>query len=91
MTPGLSTGLKLAAAPSFALMAALTAHGVDAPASMICSAATESILGGMAPMYLIMTLFHASAWLDLFSHRRVRGDRDFNRERADDTGFVTAP
>jgi hypothetical protein len=56
--------LALAAAPVFALMALLTQFGRVDPASMLCGAG-GSTLGGMAPMYLLMTLFHAPPWIRL--------------------------
>lgn len=57
--------LSLAAAPSFALMTALSAYGADG--DMICSTHDGSMLGGMAPMYLLMSLFHCGPWLKLLS------------------------
>jgi hypothetical protein len=55
--------LALAAAPTFAVMALLTALS---PAAMLCSAADPSPLSGMVPMYLLMSVFHASPWLKRF-------------------------
>ena len=61
--------LSLAAAPTFALMALLTkVLGGD----MLCSAASP--LSGMVPMYLLMSVFHASPWLKLIA-REQRGHR----------------
>lgn len=54
--------LGLAAAPGFALMALLTALSGDA-AEMLCGA--MSPFGGMVPMYLLMSVFHAGPWLRL--------------------------
>ncbi|MDE5445853.1 hypothetical protein GWG65_31495 [Bradyrhizobium sp. CSA207] len=66
----LARWLGLAATPTFAIMALLTAAlGGDA-ADMLCSAGRGSLLGGMVPMYLLMSAFHASAWLRLISERR---------------------
>ena len=45
--------LALAATPTFAGMAVLTA-----------------LLGGMVPMYLLMSAFHAGAWLQWMAARR---------------------
>ncbi|MGK6316551.1 hypothetical protein [Neorhizobium sp. DT-125] len=60
--------LSLAAAPTFAVMALLTA--VNGPADMICSPMEEGFsLNGMAPMYLLMTAFHLAPWLRLVSRR----------------------
>jgi hypothetical protein len=59
--------LALAAAPTFAVMALLTA-GSGADADIVCSAAHgASPLGGMVPMYLLMSAFHAAPWLKLMS------------------------
>lgn len=51
-------------------MAALTAVLGGGPADMLCAAGHGSLLGGMMPMYLLMSAFHASAWLRLISQRR---------------------
>jgi hypothetical protein len=56
--------LALAAAPGFALMALLAAQGGDA-VEMLCSAASP--FGGMVPMYLLMSAFHAGPWLRLWA------------------------
>jgi hypothetical protein len=61
--------LGLAATPSFAVMAVLTALG-GAPADMLCSAGHGSLLDGMVPMYLLMSAFHSAAWLKLIAERR---------------------
>ncbi|MBB3384023.1 MULTISPECIES: hypothetical protein [unclassified Rhizobium] len=60
-----SRWLALAAAPSFALMTGLSAYG--AAGDMICSAQGGSMLGGMVPMYLLMSLFHCGPWLRLLA------------------------
>jgi hypothetical protein len=61
--------LGLAAAPTFAAMAALTfVPGGDA--DMMCSAMHgASPLSGMVPMYVLMSAFHAAPWLRLISRR----------------------
>lgn len=67
--------LGLAATPTFAIMALLTA-ALGGPADMPCSAGPGLSLGGMVPMYLLMSAFHAAAWLRLISERRrARGCR----------------
>ena len=63
--------LCLAAAPTFAIMALLTGVlGAGSP-DMLCSAMQDaSPLGGMVPMYLLMSAFHSAPWLKLISRRR---------------------
>jgi len=63
--------LGLAAAPTFAMMALLTGLlGAGMP-DMICSSAAGGWpLGGMVPMYLLMSAFHTAPWLRLVSGRR---------------------
>ncbi len=62
-------GLALAASPIFAVMALLTA--VDGSADMICLAAQDaSTLGGMVPMYMLMSAIHLAPWLKLVSSGR---------------------
>jgi hypothetical protein len=60
----------LAAAPTFAVMALMTAV-VGAPQDMFCmSTQGASALNGMAFMYMLMSAFHSAPWLKLFSARR---------------------
>jgi hypothetical protein len=61
--------LGLAVAPTFAAMALLTfASGGDA--DVVCSAMHgASPLGGMVPMYVLMSVFHARPWVKLISRR----------------------
>ncbi|KGM32945.1 hypothetical protein [Inquilinus limosus] len=58
--------LHLAAAPVFAAMALATVLS-GGEADVLCSAAGMSPLGGMAPMYLLMSVFHAAPWLRLIA------------------------
>ena len=54
--------LGLAAAPTFASMAGISASG--SPATMICSTVLAVVpIDDMALMYLLMSLFHLSPWL----------------------------
>jgi hypothetical protein len=62
--------LYLAAAPTFALMAILTAAAGGGPASMLCSGMEGgSALTGMVPMYALMSVFHLAPWLRLIFGR----------------------
>jgi hypothetical protein len=60
--------LGFAAAPTFAAMALLTA-ALGGGAEPLCSA-HGSLMSGMAPMYLLMSAFHAGPWLRLAAGRR---------------------
>jgi hypothetical protein len=62
--------LYLAAAPTFAIMALLTAMVGGGPLDTLCSAANASPVGGMVPMYLLMSAFHSAPWLKLIASRR---------------------
>ena len=66
----LARWLGLAATPTFAIMALLTAILGGGQAEMLCSAGHGLTLGGMVPMYLLMSAFHSAAWLRLISERR---------------------
>jgi hypothetical protein len=65
----LARWLALAATPTFAMMAVLTAMFGGDPAEMLCAAGPGSVLGGMVPMYLLMSAFHSAAWLRLIWER----------------------
>jgi hypothetical protein len=64
---GAADWLSLAAAPTFAGMALLTAVMGGGPLEMLCAAGPEepSLLTGMVPMYVLMSAFHAAPWLRL--------------------------
>ena len=62
----LTHALYLAATPTFAIMAVLTAASGNA--DMMC-AATQWPLGGMVPMYALMSAFHAGPWLQRIFRR----------------------
>jgi hypothetical protein len=67
---GAADWLSLAAAPTFAVTALLTAVLGGDPLEMLCSAAEHtSPLSGMIPMYLLMSAFHSPPWLKLISSR----------------------
>ena len=65
---GLADWLCLAAAPTFATMALLTAaYGGE---NMMCASGPgASVLSGMVPMYLLMAAFHLAPWLRLVGKR----------------------
>ena len=68
---GAADWLSLAAAPTFAIMALLTAVFGGNQLDMLCSAAHgASPLSGMDTMYLLMSAFHSVPWLKLISSRR---------------------
>jgi hypothetical protein len=64
-----ANGLYLAAAPTFATMALLTGVFGGGSPDALCSTASASSLGGMVPMYLLMSAFHLAPWLKLISSR----------------------
>jgi hypothetical protein len=67
--------LALAAAPTFALMAVVTGLLDGGAHQTACSATmSTSSLGGMVPMYLLMSGFHLTPWVKLIS--RPRGSAD---------------
>lgn len=68
---GAAEWLSLAAAPTFAIMALLTAVVGNGAMDSLCLAAHASLLGGMVPMYLLMSAFHLAPWLKLAARRRV--------------------
>lgn len=61
---GAADGLSLAAAPTFAAMALITAVSGS---NMLCAAPP---IGGMGPMYLLMSVFHVGPWLRLLAAAR---------------------
>ena len=65
---GAADFLYLAAAPTFAIMALLTAVWGGGSPDALCSGASP--LSGMVPMYLLMAAFHLAPWLKLISNRR---------------------
>jgi hypothetical protein len=66
---GVDSLLSFAATPTFVVMALLTA--TDGEPQLLCTAAhLASPLGGMIPMYLLMSAFHSGPWLRLIYGRR---------------------
>ena len=70
---GAAGWLSLAAAPTIAIMALMTAVLGGGASEALCS--SESPLSGMIPMYLLMSAFHAAPWLKLIASRRSGGGR----------------
>ena len=65
---GVAKWLRLAATPTFAIMALLTAVHDGSTPDILCSAARDgSLLTGMVSMYLLMSAFHLAPWLRLLS------------------------
>lgn len=65
---GVADWLSLAAAPTFAIMALLTAVLAGGPMDVLCAATHDpSPLTGMVAMYVLMSVFHAAPWLRLIS------------------------
>jgi len=63
--------LSLGAAPTFAIMAVLTSILGGGAHEMSCSAGSHSsALSGMVPMYILMSAFHFTPWLQLISRWR---------------------
>jgi hypothetical protein len=63
---GAARWLCLAASPTFALMALMTA--MSGSPDMACSMGEgASPIGGMVPMYLLMSAFHLTPWFKAIS------------------------
>jgi hypothetical protein len=58
--------LGLAAAPTFAAMALLSAV-LGAGAAPLCSVTHAPLMSGMVPMYALMSAFHLAPWLRLIA------------------------
>jgi hypothetical protein len=72
---GVAEWLYLAATPTFAIMALLTALGGN-PIDGICSSGRTGPVSGMAAMYVLMTLFHSRPWLNLIAGKLVEQGRE---------------
>jgi hypothetical protein len=70
---GAADWLRLAAAPTFAIMALLTGTLGAGRGGVLCPGGQDApALGGMLTMYLLMSAFHSAPWLKLISgHRGV--------------------
>jgi hypothetical protein len=66
--------LGIAAAPTFAAMAILTGSMGGGGMEVTCGAGPWA-LTGMAPMYLLMSVFHFAPWLKLIG-TRLSGARE---------------
>jgi len=78
--PGIADWLCLAAAPTFAVMALITGVLGSGPMATLCATVPgASALTGMAPMYLLMSAFHAVPWLKRIASRRRRHDQRGHR------------
>jgi hypothetical protein len=62
--------LRLAAAPTFMIMALLAVVLDRGASNGLCSATGSVWPGGMTPMYLLMGVFHSAPWLNLILRRR---------------------
>lgn len=70
--PQAAHGLRLLAAPSFAVMALLSAYAPAGAADFLCAATGHgSPLTGMTAMYALMSVFHLPAWLTLPFRPRI--------------------
>jgi hypothetical protein len=72
---GAADWLSLAAAPSFAILALLTGVLDGRAPDMLCLSVHASLLGGMVPMYVAMSVFHLTPWLKLISRERGGAER----------------
>lgn len=71
---GAADRLPLVAAPTFALMALLSA--TDGGVEMLCASMQDvSPLSGMATMYALMSVFHLAPWLQLICGRKPGSGR----------------
>jgi hypothetical protein len=68
-TRALAEWLGLAAMPTFAILALITALSDGGAMNGLCSSMSWAWLGGMTPMYLLMSAFHSPPWLKLIFGR----------------------
>ena len=74
LTRRVAAWLGIAAAPTFAAMAIITSLPGGERMVTICGV-ESSFLGGMVPMYLLMSVFHLTPWLKLIGNRFSRRRR----------------
>lgn len=80
-TLGAADWLGLAAAPTFAIMALLADVLGGEKMVMICGTAqAPSAIGGMVPMYLLMSGFHLAPWLRLIANRRSNSRESYAKQ-----------
>jgi hypothetical protein len=75
---GIAEWLRLAAAPSYAIMAFVTAVFGASPKDMLCmamhySSPLSGMVGSMAWMYVLMSVFHSAPWLKLMASWATTG------------------
>ncbi len=63
--PVIAKWLHLAATPTFAVIALSMLVLDGGPPNSLCGGAGGFALDGMAPMYLLMAVFHLAPWLTL--------------------------
>jgi hypothetical protein len=68
---GFAEWLCLAATPTFAILALMTALSGGSAMHGLCSSVSWASLGGMTPMYLLMSAFHSPPWLKLIFGARI--------------------
>ncbi len=74
----MTTWLGLAAAPTFAVMALLTAASGGGAMDALCTSQGgqgASPFSGMVLMYVLMSAFHAAPWLKLIANTPSRGEK----------------
>ena len=64
--------LRLAATPTFAVMALLAAAANNSLPNVLCGGSRDWSLSGMVVMYSLMSVFHSACWLKLASYYRLR-------------------
>lgn len=70
-----SDWLCLAAAPTFAIMALLSALSESGRPDAFCATAQDGPLSAMVLMYVLMSAFHSAPWLKLIRDRRSEARR----------------